>query len=247
MTGVSPEIKALYTDYYGSEQGKAWRDTGAVDKADNIVNVWRETKSQPARPSIVEIGCGEGAVAAALAERGFFSDYLGFDLSTSGIAEAKARNVPGAVFKVSEGDDIAVPDRSADLAVLSHVVEHLEHPRVLLREAARIAPYVAVEVPLELTARAPKDYEVDALGHINKYNSTAIRHLVQSCGFEVLVAHTTSMSLATTQFFEKSFKRRMVWEIRTRGLQLVPPLAKQLFTYHEILLLKSPDRGTDGS
>ena len=110
----------------------------------------------------------------------------------------------------------------------------------MLYEAARIAPYVFVEVPLELHARAPKDYVVDDLGHINKYNATAIRHLVQSCGYEVLAAETTCVSLETVQFFERSAKRRAVWEVKARLLKVAPPLARNLFTYHEALLLKSP-------
>lgn len=241
MTSVSRGIKALYTDAYGDPEATRWRDVGAVEKADNVTRLWVKSGLTPHRPTVVEIGCGEGALSAALAGRSFFSTYRGFDISTSGVTAARGREVPDATFTVVEGDRIPVQDRSADLVVLSHVVEHLEHPRVLLNEALRIAPHVFVEVPLELHWRAPRDYRLDALGHINKYNATAIRHLVQSCGFNVLAAETTCVSRASAQFFDRSSRTRVNWEIKSRLLKIAPPLARQLFTYHEALLLRSPE------
>ena len=48
-----------------------------------------------------------------------------------------------------DGSPIPFRDQTFNLAVLNHVVEHLESPRELIREAAQVAEKVFIEVPLE--------------------------------------------------------------------------------------------------
>jgi ubiquinone/menaquinone biosynthesis C-methylase UbiE len=236
---VSRRIKDLYKDAYAGGAERDWRDTGAVGKAANIATVWRNA-GMPANPTVVEIGCGEGAIANALERLRFFGSYTGFDLSASGIEQARSRDIPGATFAVLDGDRVPVEDDSADLVVMSHVVEHLEHPRVLLYEARRIAKHVVVEVPLELHVRTPRDYVWDDLGHINKYTSTSIRHLVQTCDFEVIGQITTNPDRAAALFKGATRKRRVAWRVKEAGLKAAPPLARAAFTYHETLLARRP-------
>lgn len=237
---VSARVSRLYADMYASGAERARRDAGAVDKADNIVRIC-QLAGLPARPRVVEIGCGEGAVAAALAGRGFFETYTGFDFSESGITEARSRDIPGAEFHVSSGDGVDLPDDSVDLVVLCHVVEHLEHPRALLYEARRLAKSVVVEVPLELNARLPRDYVWDAVGHINKYTATSIRQLVQTCDLEVQQQFTTNPSQAQALFGNVTVKRRIVWQFKQQALVVAPRVARAVFTYHETLLARRPN------
>jgi SAM-dependent methyltransferase len=237
-------VSGLYTDMYAGGAERAQRDAGAVDKADNIVRICALAGLAP-RPRVVELGCGEGAIAAALTSRGFLGSYVGFDFSDSGISEARERAIPGAEFQVSSGGGVELADDSADLVVLCHVVEHLEHPRGLLYEARRLAPYVVVEVPLELNTRLPRDYVWNDLGHINKYTATSIRQLVQTCDFEIVEQFTTNPSQAHALFGNASRKRRWEWQLKQRTLAVAPSAARALFTYHETLLARRPkaDRG----
>jgi SAM-dependent methyltransferase len=237
----SDRVSDLYADMYAHGAERARRDAGALDKADNIVAIWQLAKL-PAMPRVVEIGCGEGAVAASLMNRGFAGTYTGFDVSTSGVAEAQERNVDGATFQVSSGSGVPMGDDSADVVVLCHVVEHVEYPRALIYEACRIAPYVVVEVPLELNARLPRDYVWDDLGHINKYTATSIRQLVQTCDLEVVEQFSTNPSQGQALFGNRSRKRRLEWQIKQRGLALAPAVARSLFTYHETLLARRPEQ-----
>jgi ubiquinone/menaquinone biosynthesis C-methylase UbiE len=235
----SERVAALYSDMYAQGKELAWRDAGAVDKASNIVRIF-EQEGLPPHPRVVELGCGEGALAAALVGRGFAGTYIGFDISQSGIDQALARAVPQASFRVGSGERVPLDDDVADVVILSHVVEHLEHPRALLYEARRIARHLIVEVPLELNARLPRDYVWDELGHINKYTSTSIRHLVQTCDLEVIAQFTTNPSQAHALFGNTSRKRRLEWQVKQRTLSLAPGLARMLFTYHETLLARRP-------
>lgn len=233
---TSERISEIYQDSY-STQSREWRTLGAVDKAANIIRAARSV-SLPPSPRVLEIGSGDGAIAQELANRGFFGSYRGFDLSRSGVAEAQARGISGADFTQTAGGAIPVADDSADLVVLSHVVEHLEHPRVLLYEARRIAPLVLIEVPLEHNARLPRDHVWDGVGHINKYTATTIRQLVQTCDLEIAVQFTTNPSKAVATFHADTAKRRVEWRMKDVALRLAPRLARTLFTYHETILAR---------
>jgi len=239
--GVSERVKSLYTDMYADGVERAWRDLGARDKAANVARLYRES-GLPAKPSVVEIGCGEGAIAQAMHDMDFYAEYRGYDISQSGIDEARLRKVPGTSFKVVEGDSIPEVDGGADLVILSHVVEHLEHPRQLLCEAHRIGAFALIEVPLELHWRTPHDYVWDDLGHINKYTSTSIRHLVQTCNFKVLRQITTNPSQDPDLFHRGSRKKRIQWRIKDVFLRCAPRIARSLFTYHETILATTADR-----
>lgn len=236
----SDRVSGLYTNMYANGVERSWRDAGAVDKANNIVRIWAEAGLAP-HPRVIELGCGEGAIAEVLAHRGFLGTYSGYDLSESGIVEARDRAVPGASFNVVEGEKIPVEEDSADVVILSHVVEHLEHPRALLYEARRIARYVIVEVPLELNARLPRDYVWNDLGHINKYSATSLRQLVQTCDLKVIAEFTSNPSKSVACFSGASRKRQTEWRVKELALAIAPRAARSLFTYHETLLAQRPD------
>jgi ubiquinone/menaquinone biosynthesis C-methylase UbiE len=231
----------LYNNMYDNGRHRAWREAGAIDKGSNIVQLWTQAGGRE-RPHVTEIGCGEGAIANYLHTTEFYASYTGLDLSRSGIIEAQSRALENATFLQVDGIAMPRADDSADLVVLSHILEHLEHPRNLIYEAARIAPWILVEVPLELHFRMPRDYVWDDLGHINKYSAKSIRQLLQTCGLEIVDQMTTNPSLATTTFFNASCKRRSSWHLKQLALTASEPFATAIFTYHCTLLARRPDR-----
>ena len=109
------------------------------------------TKLRPR--TLVEIGCGDGALLAAL--RGLAPVFDGFELSAPA-AELARRALPDARrIEAFDGFEVPAEDDSYDLAILSHVLEHVPVPLPLLAEAARVAHEVLVEVPLEDNRSAP--------------------------------------------------------------------------------------------
>jgi ubiquinone/menaquinone biosynthesis C-methylase UbiE len=188
-----------------------------------------------ARPSVLDIGCGDGAVAAELARRDFFQRLHGVDVSGSGAAIAEARGIPAATFATYDGGRLPAEDRAYDLAVLSHVVEHVEEPRALLREAARVASWVVVEVPLERNAKLRGDFRWTDTGHVNFYDPVLIRQLVQSCGLRVAAERVTNPGLAwarTTGGRGPLLK----WAVKQLVLRCARPLATAALTYHGVVL-----------
>jgi 2-polyprenyl-6-hydroxyphenyl methylase/3-demethylubiquinone-9 3-methyltransferase len=143
---------------------------------------------------ILDVGCGNGAVAAQLADRGW--DVIGVDPSDSAVRTARAAH-PAIVFhQASAYDDLA--DRLGRFrAVLSlEVVEHVYFPRAFAStlfkclEPGGIAivstPYHGYlkNVALALTGRMDRHFT--ALwdhGHIKFWSIRSLRALLLGAGF----------------------------------------------------------------
>jgi ubiquinone/menaquinone biosynthesis C-methylase UbiE len=239
--GVDPKLQQSYDDYYRTDISE-WRELGAKDKADNILRLCRA--HEPV--SILDVGAGEGSVLQCLADRGFGRQYSALDISASGVERIRERHIPGLVeCRQFDGYNIPYPDASFDLAILSHVVEHVEHPRLLLHEAARVGKLVFVEVPLEHNRRLPRDYVWDAVGHINFYTAQTIRLLVQSCGYEV-IAQIETHSARQLYKYRLGRKGAVIHMIKEVALRAMPATAQRLWTYHSSLLIRARRLTTDG-
>jgi ubiquinone/menaquinone biosynthesis C-methylase UbiE len=136
---------------------------------------------------------------------------------------------------VFDGYHVPYDDGKFDIAILSHVIEHVDHPRALLYEASRVAKFVFVEVPLEDTIRLSNDFVFDRVGHINFYSLKTIRRLLQSCGLKIFGQIVTNQPKATYTY-QKGTKGLLNYYIKRVLIQFVPGFASSLFTYHAALI-----------
>lgn len=228
---VNTKLQANYENYYGGES--EWRRRGAIDKVANIVRLC----STFAHQEILEIGSGEGAILARMSELGFGTSLYGLEVSRSAVDATQKRQIPRLVeCRVFEGYSIPYADSRFDVAILSHVVEHLEHPRQLLYEAARVAKLVFVEVPLEDTVRLTRDYIFDPVGHINFYSPKTIRRLIQTCELDVISQQITNSSRLVYQYRLGSVRGAATYLLKESLLHISEALATRLLTYNCSLL-----------
>jgi ubiquinone/menaquinone biosynthesis C-methylase UbiE len=232
--GVDPQLQRNYDEYYDDDISE-WRELGAIDKAANI----RSLCASRAPTTVLDIGAGEGAVLQQLADRGFGQRHFALDISTSGVERIRDRKISTLVeCRQFDGYTVPYPDATFDLAILSHVVEHVEHPRLLLNEAARVANLVFVEVPLEHNRGLAADFVPDTVGHINFYTAKTIRLLVQSCGHEVLDQRETHLARRQYQYLHGR-TGTIKYLIKDLALRTLPSVAQSLWTYHSSLLIRS--------
>ena len=235
-TAVSQHLLANYQDYYedgNNPEGDAqWRKIGAIPKVDNIVALC----GQYPHKSIIEIGAGEGSVLQELSARGFADELYAIDISESGIKKIQARQIKNLKeCNTYDGYTIPYPDDRFDIAILTHVVEHLENPRLLIYEASRVAKRLFVEVPLEDHLRLPKDFVFDRVGHINDYTPRSIRRLLQTCNLTTLEQVVTNHSKAV-HVHPEGKSNVINYEIKNFLLKFFPELAVNLFTYNSALI-----------
>ncbi len=151
------------------------------------------------RRTILDLGCGNGALACRLLGQGF--DVYGSDASESGIAVANASH-PRHFF-VQNIDSGALPDALAaipfDTVISTEVIEHLYAPRaymalvrsVLKKRGGELilsTPYHGYLKNLALAAAGRMDDHFTALwdgGHIKFWSRRTLTALLGEFGFEV--------------------------------------------------------------
>jgi len=228
---TSNHIASTYEDAYVCGESE-WRRIGAIEKADNVIELCRGHRIQ----SAVEIGAGEGSVIERLASLGFAKSFYACEISQTAVRTIRARGIDRlAECVLFDGYKVPFGDQRFDLAIMTHVIEHVEHPRALLYEAMRVARLVFVEVPLEHTVRLAHDFRFTSTGHINFYTEKTIRSLLQSSGMRIIRQKTTNSS-KQTHTFQTGAAAAAKFYIKSAGLALAPSLAKALFVYNTSLL-----------
>jgi SAM-dependent methyltransferase len=133
---------------------------------------------------IIDIGSGQGDMAAAILNRFPAADVLGLDLSQSGV-EMSRRKVPDARFVQRNLLDDAKPAETycgwATHAVCSEVIEHLDDPLLLLRNARE---YMNEGCHLILTAPGGPMSAFDKhIGHRKHWHPHEIETLLRKAGY----------------------------------------------------------------
>ena len=221
-----------------------WRQLSARGKADHATELCSRAGLSPA--SVVEIGCGDGALLAELGARGLSGELHGFEVSEEAAQIARSRGVPGlAEVTVYDGVSLPAADGAFDLAILSHVLEHVPDPVALLREAARVSSAVLVEVPLEdnLSARrASKRTGAAEIGHLQALDRAAVRSMVGEAGLEVQQELADPLPIEVHTFFAPSGARRVragiKGGVRRALFSVAPGVAERAFTLHYACLCR---------
>lgn len=209
-----------------------WRAIGARSKAAHVETLCRRESLRP--HTVVDIGCGDGAVLAEMAKWAEIVD--GFELAENAARAARARGVARKV-ETFDGEHVPAETDAYDLAVLSHVLEHVPDPGPLLKEAARVARWVLVEVPLEdnRSARRPAKRKLsEEAGHLHAFNRADVLELVREAGLEPRRDLTDPLPYEHHAFFAGALKGRAKW--LTRALMHRLGVAERLITVHYAVL-----------
>jgi len=210
---LQENVKSAYEDFY-TQDDKGWRMLSAKYKAQNIVDVCGGLKPQ----KVLEVGAGDGSILHYLDAWNFAPELFAIEISNSGIELMNNRNLTRLKeVRSFDGYTIPYPDKAFDLVILSHVLEHVEHERLLLRELKRVGKHVVIEVPKDYRFGVDKkmkhflDY-----GHINMYTPTMLRFLLQSEGLEIMRDKVSVLPGEIVKFMNQSTSspvKRLVFEL----------------------------------
>ena len=230
-TNLRDGNRNFYREYYSDPNISRWRAISARYKAENVIRLWSSCGLR--KPALADVGCGDGALIMTLDNVRFARSYTGIEISESGLEKAKMQKYQSPCnFILFDGCTIPFQNQSFDLAVLSHVLEHVDCPRLLLHEAARIARYIFVEVPLELNCRTPLHYKPTPVGHINLFNPLLLRQLVESSGLRIMAEQITCPGLPVFTYQQSFLRAWFHWAIKSALLKLARGTATSLFTYN---------------
>jgi SAM-dependent methyltransferase len=236
------ELKTFYEESYsrgedGGELYAEWRALSAVAKADHVLAL-TPSALRSGLLRVLDIGCGDGALIAELSGRMPSWRFAGVEIAERAVELASER-CPEADICAYDGETLPYDTGAFELAVLSHVLEHVRDPAAVLAEAARVAERVIVEVPLEdnLSARRPSKQPVaDHVGHIQRFSRAAIATIARDAGLRVTGELADPLGRAVHTFFARSSADRArgtaKWLVRRTVSSVAPGAAERLFTVH---------------
>ena len=122
------DVRQVYDEIYRNHQD-AWVDQG---RSDAFVAYFCGLTRTCTENRILEIGCGEGALLAAMPA----AHKFGIDPSINALRRAKSRS--DAECAVARSEQLPFPSASFDLVVTVGVMEHFEDPEAATREICRV-------------------------------------------------------------------------------------------------------------
>lgn len=173
-----------------------WDAFGAVAQG-NPANTYRHRLvlghlgPLPAGARVLDIGSGQGELAAFLRRRYGGVDIWGLEHSSEGVrraramAEASGLDIRFACRDLLQATELASTDRGwATHATCSEVLEHVDRPDVLLRHARDyLAPACRLVVTVPGGPRTAFDRHI---GHRQHFTPDSLRRTLEAGGFEVL-------------------------------------------------------------
>ncbi len=207
-------VLSQYDDFY-DDSIVAWRDLGARYKAKNIIRVSGGKKYT----NVLDCGAGDGSVLKYLDAGDFCQNLYAIEISSSGIEKINSLGLTKLKeVKKFDGYSIPYPDNHFDLVYCTHVIEHVEHPRILLREIKRVSKSQIFEVPLDHVINVDKYYkQLHSFGHINVFSPSTFRYLLKSEGFLIKHDFKTKVNkeiLSFDMYRNKKIKKTLITEIQ---------------------------------
>jgi SAM-dependent methyltransferase len=171
-------------DQHWSDFGEASKQGPALKYRTRLILSLLE-QTAPAPVHMLDIGSGTGEFAAEFHVRFPNAGFTGLELSHTGV-EIASRRVPSVRFlqrNLLTLGPVDVPEVRATHAVCSEVLEHLDAPEELLRNAIR---YFAPGCRLIITVPAGPVTEFDRhIGHRRHYTRQSLGELLEQSGFLV--------------------------------------------------------------
>ncbi|MFA6268263.1 MAG: class I SAM-dependent methyltransferase [archaeon] len=182
---------------------------------------------------VLDIGCGSGTFSRTLAKKYPQLKIVGVDISKKAINYARKKTMSEGIkninFCVSSIEDIKIKFNDFDVAVVSHIIEHVKNPAkaiIEVKKKLKIGGTIFLTTPNYASLWPIAEYVFDktlakknySLGeqHISKFTFFSIRNLLNENGFVVtkeralylisMEASLISSSLAWATFkFDKLF------------------------------------------
>jgi SAM-dependent methyltransferase len=142
-------------------------------------------------PRIVDIGCATGALPAYLKKRGW--QVTGVEISPAG---EYAHNERGIEVLRQNLEDCHFPDESFDVALASHLVEHLNMPGAFIREVWRVlrpGAYLMLTTPNIDGFQARlfgKRWRSAIFDHLYLFSARTMKAMLRQSGFAIAGVYT---------------------------------------------------------
>ncbi len=225
-----------------------WLRRGAIEKVNSIEMLLNRNRLKP--KTILELGCGVGAVITECQRRSLATKYIGVDYAPEAIDYLRKHSAGIELIQSDITDPDFCTDEPCDVLVVSHVLEHLEEPAFFLGSMRKKLEfsYAVIEVPLEdLVASRMKsvlrDRSANKAGHVQFFTVRTFEHLLISNGLKIVDRRTyvPILDMETIRFVSDKDRlarhRRLLKAFTSNYLpRMLNPLWKRLYYAHHAVL-----------
>ncbi len=217
LAEVAKTLKSVYNEQY-TDKMTEWRELGGKNKAARILNICKNYNFS----KVLECGAGEGSILKWLDASDEFSELFAVEISDTGMQQIQKRHLKNLKeTRKFNGYEIPYSDKEFDMTYCSHVIEHVEHPRLLLREIKRVSNFQVFEIPLDYSAKVDEKVKhFLSYGHINIYTPSLFKFLLKSEGYEIIAEILTHTDKEVIRFnwyknmnLERTLKRELLLQL----------------------------------
>ena len=185
MSPVDNPVTRRYLTGEYLAHNPTWDSEDSVWKAHQVLTILHANGIRPA--TVVDVGCGAGAVLAELRKALPNARFTGFDIAPD--AQRFWKHHAGIEFRL--GDFLTLSDGRYDVLLALDVLEHLQDPFDFLVRIRPRAAHFVFHFPLDLSAltvlrEAPLLNQRRQVGHIHYYTRGLALALLEECGYEVV-------------------------------------------------------------
>lgn len=156
----------------------------------------RLKKWMPAESTVIDLGCGDGRVSRVAVQAGAKS-VIGIDYSETRIKAARERqigfdNINFIVGDLTKSLTEQFSNHHSDVALLIHVLEHIDESIAFLEDISGIANRLIVEVPdlegdhLNIARRSLKTRLYSDDDHVREYTENGLIAELNAAGWNVI-------------------------------------------------------------
>lgn len=190
-------MASRYTDGTYLADHADWHEDRSAWKAEQVVRIMERNAISP--ETIVDIGCGAGAILRAMSKRWPQAECLGIDPSPDAIALAETSPEKGmTTFRVGLVSDL---DSRFDVALALDVFEHVDDYLGFLRTLKDEVDRCVFHIPLDLTVlnllrSKPLKRKRSIQGHLHYFNRQTALETLEEVGFTVVDSFYTASHFA---------------------------------------------------
>ena len=237
MSTPDPTLRR-YLDGDYAQKNPDWDSADALWKVEKLMQLLHRHRCQPG--SVVEVGCGSGAVLMGL--RGHFpaATLSGFDISPQ--ARSFWANPAAADIRFEVADYLAMDEAVPDLVLLFDVLEHVGNPWEFLDRLRGRVRLVAIHFPLDLSVlsvlrESPLLKVRNKVGHLHYFTRGLALALLEEAGYEIIEARYTGAALEAPQ---RSWRTRLAGVLRRAVYAVHHDLGARLLGGETLMVLARP-------
>jgi 2-polyprenyl-3-methyl-5-hydroxy-6-metoxy-1,4-benzoquinol methylase len=163
----------------------------------------------PNKGRMLDVGCGDGSIVKLAKDLGWDAEGLDFDPQAVETARRE-----GLSIRAGKLEEQSYPEGAFDFVHMSHVIEHVHNPLVVLREVRRVLRPGGLLVAMTPNADSwghrhfgPDWAALDPPRHLHIFNADTLAALTKRTGF-VRSTITTTLRITKFDFLESRLIRK---------------------------------------